>query len=265
MLCVNSNTHHQQKQQINVSKKRHKITPKIPSQCVWKHPCQRPSILQVPPPTPVNWIPSASCNLFCCAVSEMSFFQWMWPPWIQHNCCPSLRRQVPRKKGANQNSGRCPNQKGNHGNHEILPKTKKKKLSPKIPSYLSISLFLLHTPNRVSLIFFGKENTAPNIEPPPPSNPPSMSPCRSSRSHSAPSSHRKATLEPSFWNLAAYSWKRSDKFSLVPKKRWKVADKNKTGKRWGKVQVVFLKIATIYFLVKKQDAVVYGWFQKSLQ
>ena len=172
------------------------------------------------PQPPVTWIPSASCNLFCCVVSEMSFFQWMWPPWIQHKCCPSLRRQVPLKKRGKASRWKMSQPKRQPWKPWNAAQNKKNETLSKDPLIsLYVSIFLLHTPNRVSLVFLAKKAQAPNIEPPPPLHlpPPVIPPCRSSRSHSAPSSHRKATLEPSFWNLAAYSWKRSDRLKFPPR------------------------------------------------
>lgn len=151
----------------------------------------------------------------------------------------------------------------------MLPKTKiNKTLSKDTPTYLSISLFkVTYTKQGLLLFFGGKKGTAPNIGGHHPPNPPTSAsrPCRSSRSHSAPSSHRKATLAPSFWNLAAYSWKRFGsvkKWFPRSKKRGKVVDKNNAKEKMGEsLELFFLTIATI-FLVKKQDAMVCGWFQK---
>ena len=242
MLCVNSNTHHQQKQQINVSKKKaQNHTKNTFSVCV---KTSLSTSLHPPSPTPnPGQLDSFRILQFVLLrrlgdvilpmdVTSLNTTQLLPIPPAPST---SEKRGKPELWKMSQPK-RQPWKPWNPAQNK-----KKKKLSPKIPSYLSISLFLLHTPNRVSLIFFGKENTAPNIEPPPPSNPPSMSPCRSSRSHSAPSSHRKATLEPSFWNLAAYSWKRSDKFSLVPKSVGKLRTKIKRGRDGGKFKLFFSK------------------------
>lgn len=122
------------------------------------------------------------------------------------------------------------------------------------------------------MFFFGKESTAPNIgghHHPSTSNPPASRPCRSSRSHSAPSSHRKATLAPSFWNLAAYSWKRSIfgsvEFSLVPKKRQgKLWTKIMPRKRWGKVRVVFSQNSYyLFFWLRNKMPWFVGGFKRS--
>lgn len=148
MLCVNSNTHHQQKQQINVSKKRHNITPKIPSQCVWKHPCQRPSILTLPFLQHLA-ICSVAPSRRCHSSNGCDLLEYNTN--VAH---PSGAKYL-GKNGANQNSGRRPNQKNNHGNHEMLSKTKINETLSEDPLIsLYISIFLLHTPNRVSFLFF---------------------------------------------------------------------------------------------------------------
>lgn len=270
MLWVNSDTHHQQKQQINVSeksagKKKHtKMCENIP--------------VNVPPSSKSHPQPRSLGFLQHLAIYSVAPFRRCHssngcdPLEYNTNVAhPSGAKYLGKKVAKNQNSGRCPNQENNHGNHEILPKTKKNETLSKDPLIsLYISIFVTYTKQGLLVFLGGKKAQHPTLNHHHPSNPqpPGIPPCRSSRSHSAPSSHRKATLAPSFWNLAAYSWKRSifgsvEIFPRSEKTPRKVVDKNTCqGKDGGKFGVVFSQNSDYFFLVKKQDAVVCGWFQK---
>lgn len=136
------------------------------------------------------------------------------------------------------------------------PKQKKMKLSPKIPLYLSISLFLLHTPNRVSLFFWGERKHSTQhwtTTTPPTPNPPAS---HLVDHHAATLLHHPIVRQP--WRRRFETWRHTPgsdlfsdrlKFSLVPKKRqgklWtKIHAKEKMGES---LELFFLKIATIFF------------------
>ena len=172
-------------------KKRHKITPKILFQCVCEHPCQRPSILTLPPPNPRS-LGFLQHLAICSVAPSRRCHSSNGCDLLEYNtnaAHPSGAKYLGKKVEKTRTPEDVPTKKSNRGNHEMLPKTKINETLSKDPLIsLYVSIFLLHTvkPNRVSLFFLGKESTAPNIEPPPPLQPPT------SASHLV--DHREATL-----------------------------------------------------------------------